>query len=66
MSDSLQTHGLSSVYGDSPGKNTGVGCYALLQGTLGIQPRDQTQFSWIAGRFFTVWATREALSNSDA
>ena len=23
-------------------------------------PRDQTHFSWIAGRFFTVWATREA------
>ena len=30
-------HGLcslpgSSVHGDSPGKNTGVGCYALFQG----------------------------------
>ena len=25
------------------------------------QPRDQTQVSCIAGRFFTVWATREAL-----
>jgi len=24
------------------------------------QPRDQTQVSHIAGRFFTVWATREA------
>ena len=24
------------------------------------QPRDQTQVSSIAGRFFTVWATREA------
>ena len=24
------------------------------------QPRDQTQVSWIASRFFTVWATREA------
>ena len=22
----------SSVYGDSPGKNTGMGCHALLQG----------------------------------
>ena len=31
----------SSVYGDSPGKNTGVGCHALLQGifpTLGSNP----------------------------
>ena len=24
------------------------------------QPRDQTQVSWIAGGFFTSWATREA------
>ena len=31
----------SSVNGDSPGKNTGVGCHALLQGicpTLGLNP----------------------------
>ena len=27
----------SSVYGDSPGKNTGVGCHALLQGIFPIQ-----------------------------
>ena len=25
------------------------------------QPRDQTCFSWIVGRFFTIWTTREAL-----
>ena len=25
------------------------------------QPRDRTQVSWIAGRFFTSWATRKAL-----
>ena len=24
------------------------------------QPRDQTCVSYIAGRFFTIWATREA------
>ena len=32
----------SSVHGDSPGKNTGVGCHALLQGDLpnsGTKPR---------------------------
>ena len=32
----------SSVHGDPPGKNTGVGCHALLQGNLpnpGIEPR---------------------------
>ena len=27
----------SSVHGDSPGKNTGVGCHALLQGIFLIQ-----------------------------
>ena len=48
MSDSLWPYGLmacrlpgSSVHGDSPGKNTGVGCCALLQvifPTLGSNP----------------------------
>ena len=36
----------SSVHGDSPGKNTGVGCHALLQGmdlpNLGVKPRSPT------------------------
>ena len=27
----------SSIHGDSPGKNTGVGCYILLQGTFPTQ-----------------------------
>ena len=27
----------SSVYGDSPGKNTGVGCHLLLQGIFPTQ-----------------------------
>ena len=42
---------------DSPGKNTGVGC-PPSPGDLpnpGIEP-----VSCIAGRFFTIWATREA------
>ena len=45
VSDSLRPHGLqpagSSVHGDSSGKNTGVGCHALLQGifpTHGLNP----------------------------
>ena len=45
MSDSLQPHGLqlpgSSVHGDPPGKNTGVGCHFLLQQifpTQGLNP----------------------------
>ena len=44
----------SSVHGDSPGKNTGVGCHALLRGVF------RTQVSHIAGGFFTIWATSEA------
>ena len=42
----------SPCHGDSPGKNTGVGCHALLQGSP--QPRDRTQVFHIAGRFFTI------------
>ena len=46
LSDSLRPHGLynppgSSVHGDSPDKNTGVGCHPLLQGifpTQGLNP----------------------------
>ena len=37
----------SSVHGDSPGKDTGVGCRSLLRGSF--QPRDQTQVSHIIG-----------------
>ena len=47
----------SSVHGDSPGKNTGVGYHALLQGIF--PTKEQIQVSHIAGRFFTDWATRE-------
>ena len=49
---------VSSVHGDSLGKNTGEGCHALFQGSS--QPRDRTHVSCIAGRFFIVWATRQA------
>ena len=31
----------SSVHGDSLGKNTGVGCYALLQGIFPTQGSNQ-------------------------
>ena len=88
-----------SVHGDSPGKNTGVGCHALFQrilptqelnpglphcrwiiyhlshqGSLRIrewvaylffrgssQLRYQTWVSCIAGRFFTIWASRDII-----
>ena len=49
-------NGLYSPW-NSPGQNTGVGSLSLLQGKAG----DWTQVSWIAGGFFTSWATREAL-----
>ena len=56
----------SSVHGDSPGKDTGVGCavgcHAFLQGIFPIQ--DQTRVYWIAGGFFPSWATREGLSKT--
>ena len=44
---------------NSPGQNTGVVAFSFSKGSS--QPRDQTQVSRIAGRFFTSWATREAL-----
>ena len=53
MSNSLQPHELncslpgSSVHGDSPSKNIGVGCYALLQGIFSTQGLNQV--SRIAG-----------------
>ena len=40
---------------NSPGKNTGVGSHSLLQGSS--PPRDWTQVSCLAGRFFTVTAS---------
>ena len=65
VSNSLQPHGLRPTRlvcpWNSPGKNTGVGSHFLLQGIFLL--RDWTQVSCIAGRFFTIWATSEALGN---
>ena len=47
----------SSVHGIFPGKNIGVG---PSPGGL-PNPRIEPQISLIVGRFFTFWATREAL-----
>ena len=44
---------------NSPGQNTGLGSCYLVQGYL-PKHRDWTQVSCIAGRFFTIWVTREA------
>ena len=57
MSDSLWPYGLYSPW-NSLGQNTGVVSLSLLQGSS--QPRNWTQISYIAGGFFTSWATREA------
>ena len=45
----------SSFHGDSPGKNTGVGCHSLLQGSS--QPRDWTCISCIDRQILYHWAT---------
>ena len=50
----------SSVHGDSPSKNTRVVAIPFFKGSS--QPRDKTQVLCIAVRFFTIWATREALA----
>ena len=63
ISDSLWPHGQRSlagyIHGDSPGKNTGVGCHVLLQGIFPTQGSNPGLPH--SGEFFTVWATREAL-----
>ena len=46
---------------DFPGKNTGVGCRALLQGLfLTRESNCDTYDSYMAGRCFTHWDTWEA------
>ena len=42
----------SPVHGESPGKNTGVGCHALLQGIFPTQGSNPGLH--IAGGFFTI------------
>ena len=42
----------SSVHRDSLGKNTGVGCHALLQGNL---PNSGIELAWVSG--FSVTST---------
>ena len=44
---------------NSSSKNTEVGCHFLLQGIF--LTWNQIWVSHIAGKFFTIWATREAL-----
>ena len=52
----------SSVHGNSPGKNTGVGCHALLQGIFLTQGSNPCLFTSpaLAGGFFSTRTTWEA------
>ena len=63
MSDSLQLHGLQPTRllspWDFPGKI--LEWVAISFSRASSQPRDWTQVSCIAGRCFTVWATRASL-----
>ena len=52
----------SSAHGESPGKNTGVGCQALLHGIIPTQGLNPCLLSPVlAGKLFTTIATWEAL-----
>ena len=52
----------SSVHGHSPGKNTGVGCHAILQGIIPTQGSKPTYLMSpaLAGGFFITSITWEA------
>ena len=50
----------SSVYGTFQGRTLEWVAISFSRGSS--QPRDQTRVSHFAGRFFTIWATRGALS----
>ena len=64
MSDPLRPHGLQPIRllcsWNFPGKNTGVGSHSLLQGIFPTQGLNQV--SCIAGRLFTIGATRGYLN----
>ena len=49
-----------TIQSNSPGQNTGVDSFSLLQGIF--PAKDWTQVSRIASGFFTSWATRETLT----
>ena len=49
----------SSIHGIFQAKSTGVGCHFLLQGIFLTQQLNLGLY--IAGRRFTIWATREVL-----
>ena len=50
-----------TVHGIFQARILAWGAFPFSRGSS--QPRDRTQVSCIAGRFFTIWATREAQDN---
>ena len=58
VSNFLRPHGLYIVHGILQARILEWVAFPFSRGSS--QPRDQTQVSCIAGRFFTSWATREA------
>ena len=58
MCPTLRPHGLYTVRGILQARTLEWVTFSFSTGSS--QPRDQTQVSLIAGRFFTSWATREA------
>ena len=67
MSDSLQPHELQPARllcpWDSPGKNTGVGCHALLQIFQTRRSNLSLLDLLLAGGPFTCWDTRDACTS---
>ena len=69
LSNSLQPHGLQPAkllcLWDSPGKKTGVGCHALLQGIFPTQESNLGLLCWQVGPLsLSRRATREAQVSS--
>ena len=62
-SDSLRPHGLYRLLcpRDSPGKNTGVGCHALLQGTF---PTQGSNLGILQCRQILYWPTHQCSFSS--
>ena len=65
MSDSFQPYELQPTRllcpWDSPSNNTGVGCYALVQGIFPTQGSNPPSLPALAGSFFTTSATWEVI-----
>lgn len=49
---------LGSLFMDFPGKNTGIGCHFLLQGS---STQGLNLISWIGRQILSCWAARDAL-----